>query len=96
MTVYLLLYKYFLPITILAKPFYFFVFLYIINKDENIEFKFPWIILILLVPIVGFFMYILLSSDWYSKKEQQRFKKHIDICKIHDDNNKLKNSEAYL
>ena len=40
MLVYLLLYKYFMPITILSKPFYFFVFLYIVNKDENVEFGF--------------------------------------------------------
>lgn len=99
MAVYLLLYKYFLPITILAKPFYFFVFLYIINKDENIEFKLPWIILILLMPIAGSFMYILLASDSYSKTEQQRFKKHKEICKKYDNDdklNELKNSEAYL
>lgn len=99
MMVYLYLYEHFLPITILAKPFYFFVFLYIINKDENIEFKLPWIILILLIPIAGSFMYILLSSDSYSKLEQERFKKHIEICKKYDNDDKLKkikNDDAYL
>ena len=99
MSVYLLLYKYFLPITILSKPFYFFVFLYIINKDESIEFKLPWIILILLMPIAGSFMYILLSSDGYSKIEQGRFKKHIQKCKEYDNDEKLKdikNKGAYL
>lgn len=99
MLVYMLLYKYFMPITILAKLFYFFVFLYIINKDESIEFKLPWIILILLMPIAGSFMYILLSSDGYSKVEQDRFKKHIRKCKEYDNAEKLNdilNREAYL
>lgn len=99
MTVYLLLYKYFLPITILAKPFYFGVFLYIINKDENIEFKLPWIIIILLLPIAGSFMYILLASNGYSKKEQQKFKNHLEICKDYDSDDKinlLQNDEAKL
>ena len=99
MIVYMLLYKYFIPITILAKPFYFFVFLYIINKDESIEFKLPWIILILLLPIAGSFMYILLSSDGYSKIEQQKFKNHLEMCKKYNNTNILKdikNREAYL
>lgn len=99
MLVYLLLYKYFMPITLLAKPFYLFVFLYIINKDESIEFKLPWIILILLLPIAGSFMYILLASDGYSKIEQQKFKEHIEKCKKYDNDDKLtniKNNEAYL
>lgn len=99
MAVYLLLYKYFMPVTILAKPFYFFVFLYIINKDESIEFKLPWIILILLLPIAGSFMYILLSSDGYSKIEQQRFKQHMEVCKKYDTDinlKKIENKEAYL
>ena len=99
MLVYMLLYKYFMPITILAQFFYFFVFLYIINKDECIEFKLPWIILVLLFPIVGSFMYILLASNSYSKVEQQRFNKHLEMCKKYDNDSKLKdikNSEAYL
>ena len=99
MAVYMLLYTYFMPITVLAKLFYFFVFLYIINKDESVEFKLPWIILVLIFPIAGSFMYILLSSDGYSKTEQQRFNKHIEICKKFDDDEKLndlENSEAYL
>lgn len=97
--VYLLLYNYFVPITVLAKVFYIFVFLYIINKDEEVEFKLPWIILILLFPIVGSYLYILLASDGYSKKEQARFKKHITSCRKYDDDEKLKditNEEAYL
>ena len=99
MVVYLLLYKYFMPITILAKLFYFFVFLYIINKDESVEFKLPWIILILIFPIAGSFMYILLASDGYSRIEQQRFNNHLEICKKYDNDDKLKdikNREAYL
>lgn len=99
MAVYLLLYKYFVPINILAKLFYFFVFLYIINKDESIEFKLPWIILILLLPIAGSFMYILLASDKYSKTEQIRFKKHMEKCREYDNDDKLNNisnREAYL
>ena len=99
MAVYLLLYKYFLPITILAKPFYLFVFLYIVNKDENIEFKLPWIILILLMPIAGSFIYILLASSDYTKEEQKKFKKHLNTCVKYDEDDNLKlidNMDAYL
>ena len=94
MVVYLLLYKYFMPITILAKLFYFFVFLYIINKDESVEFKLPWIILILIFPIAGSFMYILLASDGYSRIEQQRFNNHLEICKKYDNDDKLNNTNG--
>lgn len=99
MLVYLLLYNYFMPITVLAKLFYFFVFLYIINKDEEIEFKLPWIILILLFPIVGSYLYILLATDGYTKKEQQRFNKHLKECSKYDNDEKLEsitNLDAYL
>ena len=99
MVVYLLLYKNFIPITILAKLFYFFVFLYIINKDESVEFKLPWIILILLLPIAGSYMYILIATDGYTKKEKKKFNEHLKKCSEYDNDEKLndiKNKEAFL
>lgn len=99
MLVYLLLYKYFMPITIMAKLFYFFVFLYIINKDEGIEFKLPWVIIILLFPIAGSFIYVLLSSNSNNQKEHEKFENHLEQSEKYGNDEKIeniKNKEAYL
>ena len=42
MAVFILLYEYFLPITIMGWIFHFGVLLYLINQDEIPEFKLPW------------------------------------------------------
>ncbi len=44
LAVFILMYEYFLPITILAWIFHFGILLYLINRDEIPEFKMPWLI----------------------------------------------------
>lgn len=74
MTVFILLYKYFLPITVLGIIFYVCVLLYIINRDEIPEFKLPWLILLSMFPVIGAFVFVLLSSTEKSKPAQKKFK----------------------
>jgi len=99
MLVCVLLYKHFIPITILAILFYFIIFIYIINKDETIEFKLPWVILVLLLPIIGAFIYVVLNSNENNKNEYQNFKNHLKKVDKYDRDkslNNIKNREAYL
>lgn len=50
-----------LPLTILSVLLHIVVLLYLINKDDIPEGKGPWLILILAVPIVGAFVFLLLT-----------------------------------
>ena len=75
LAVYILLYKFFLPITILAWIFHFGVLLYLINRDEIPEFKMPWLIILFLLPVIGAFIFMLLSSNSTSRKEYARSEK---------------------
>ncbi len=78
LAVFILLYKFFLPITILSWVFHFGILLYLINHDEIPEFKMPWLIILFLLPILGAFIFMLLSSDSTSKKEYARSKKALN------------------
>ncbi len=65
----------FWPITVLAWVFYIITLLYILNRDEIPENKLPWLVIMLLLPVVGAAVFVLLSSNKASKKEYQRFEK---------------------
>ncbi|MFX7845519.1 hypothetical protein ABTK14_24980, partial [Acinetobacter baumannii] len=67
--------EYFLPITILAWIYYIGVLLYLINRDEIPEFKLPWLMILFLLPVIGAFVFLLLSSNEASKKQIQRYEK---------------------
>lgn len=73
MAVFILLYKYFLPITVLGIVFHVCVLLYIINKDETPEFKLPWLILLSMLPVIGAFVFVVLTSTEKSRQAQRRF-----------------------
>lgn len=73
MIVFVLLYKYFLPITILGWIFHICVLLYLINRDEIPELKIPWLIILFLLPVVGAFVFMLLSSNDTMKKDYMRY-----------------------
>lgn len=75
LAVYILLYEFFPPITIMAWIFHFVVLLYVINRDEIPEFKMPWLIIIVLLPIIGSFIFMLLSTTSTSRKEFLRYQK---------------------
>ena len=74
LTVFILLYKFFLPITILAWVFYIGIMLYLINRDEIPEFKLPWLVILCFLPVIGAFVYMLLSSNSTSQKEYKRYR----------------------
>ena len=61
---------------ILGHIFYVGVFLYIINKYENPEFKLPWVIIIMLFSVVGAFVFILLASNEQNKKTMAKYEKN--------------------
>lgn len=65
----------FVPVTILGWAFYIATIIYIINRDEIPEMKIPWLIILLLLPIVGAFVFFLLSSNNASKKDYTRYEK---------------------
>lgn len=75
MAVFILLYEYFLPITIMGWIFHFGVLLYLINRDEIPEFKLPWLIILFLLPVIGAFVFMLLSSNETSKKTTERYER---------------------
>lgn len=73
MAVFILLYEFFLPITILGWIFHVCVLLYLINRDEIPEFKLPWLMILFLLPVIGAFVFILLSSNESGKKAVERY-----------------------
>ncbi|MDE6729131.1 MAG: cardiolipin synthase [Oscillospiraceae bacterium] len=79
--VFVLLYEFVLPITIMAWIFHFVVLLYVINKNEIPEFKMPWLIIFFLLPVLGSFVFMLLSTTSTSKKEYLRAQKAEDEMK---------------
>ncbi len=72
LAVFIALYEYFLPITIMGWIFHFGVLLYLINRDEIPEFKLPWLIILFVLPVIGAFVFMLLSSNETSKKATER------------------------
>lgn len=102
LVVFILLYKYSTIMFILGHIFYVGVFLYIVNKYENPEFKLPWVIIIMLFSVVGAFVFILLSSNEQDKKTISKFTKNKEnmspYLKQDETLEKLKdeNMEAYL
>lgn len=71
--VFVLAIRYVLPLTILSMLLHIVVLLYLINKDDVPEGKVPWLILILAVPIVGAFVFLLLTSQVQDRKKVKRF-----------------------
>ena len=49
------------------------VILYVINKEELPEFKLPWFILVLVLPVVGAFIFILFNGSEHTKKAKKEF-----------------------
>lgn len=72
-TVYVLLYNYFVPFLIMSYITYFGVFLYILNKQESPDLKLPWVIILLLLSHIGGFVYILICGSDRTTKLQKKF-----------------------
>ncbi|MGN1104750.1 MAG: cardiolipin synthase [Candidatus Coproplasma sp.] len=62
----------FAPFIIVELIIGFIVILYIINKDDQPEFKVPWLILILTLPLVGVVCYLLFANPRLTKKQYKR------------------------
>ncbi len=77
------LYDAFWPITILAWVFYFITLVYILNRDEIPENKLPWLVILLLLPILGAFVFVLLSSNSTSKDDYLRYEKSAKKIRPH-------------
>ena len=59
------------------------LFLYIVNKDQPAVYKLPWVILILLAPLVGIVVYYTFGNVKMSKKQMKNFRRIYD--EHHDD-----------
>lgn len=84
LVVFVLLYEFFLPITIMGWIFYIGVLLYLINRDEIPEFKLPWLIILFLLPVIGAFVFMLLSSNESGKAAYQRYEnamRELKLCR---------------
>ncbi len=51
----------------------------IISSDDNPDYKVPWLLFVLIIPLAGFMLYFL----FYSRKLQKRFIKRLDNLKSH-------------
>lgn len=51
--------------------------IHIIASDDNPDYKIPWLLFVLIIPIAGFMLYFL----FYSRKLQKRFIKRLDDLK---------------
>ena len=49
----------------------------IVSSDDNPDYKVPWLLFVLIVPIAGFMLYFM----FYSRKLQKRFIKRLDALK---------------
>ena len=83
LAVFLYLYGYFFPITILGWALQFVVLLYIINRNDIPEFKLPWFLLLFLLPVAGAFIFLLFSTNEVSKKERERHAQAMDALQPH-------------
>ena len=73
----------FVPLAVLAWVFYFVVLLYILNRDEIPENKLPWLVILLIIPIFGSFLFLLLSNNNASKDDYKRFEKSAKKIRPH-------------
>lgn len=67
-----LLNRFFTPFIIVEYAIAVLLVLYVINKDDVPEFKVPWIILIMAVPIVGIVCYILFANPRLTKRQTRQ------------------------
>lgn len=54
-----------------------FCMIHIIASDDNPDYKIPWLLFVLIIPIAGFMLYFL----FYSRKLQKKFRKRLNTLK---------------
>ena len=74
--------KYFYFIVLIAQ---FVCTLKIIASDTNPDYKVPWLLFVLILPVVGFLLYIIFSSTTLKRKYVRKFKELKDIDYKKDD-----------
>lgn len=67
-----LLNKFFAPFIVIEYAMAIILMLYVINKDDVPEFKVPWLILILGVPMVGIVCYVLFANPRLTKRQNKQ------------------------
>lgn len=78
-----LLNVYFAPFIIIELIIAFLVVLYIINKDDLPEFKVPWLILILTIPLLGVTCYLLFANPRLTKKQNKQLNAIYERTKLY-------------
>lgn len=87
---------------VLSYIFNFFVLLYVINREEIPEFKLPWLILILLLPIFGAYIFVLFNGNEQTKKLKKAFNQAAERLSPYAQQNpaietlREQNMDAYL
>ena len=61
----------------------------IINSNDNPDYKVPWLLFVLILPIVGFMTYFMFYSRKISKKQMNKIKTIKKNLKSKDDSNEL-------
>lgn len=79
----LLLYEYFAWFQLASLIIGIVVFLIVINKRENPEYKIPWLFLILLLPLFGVLFYLMFSNVRVSRKMRKLFKESMEKAAPH-------------
>ena len=74
----------------------------LINRNMNPDYKIPWLVLVLSLPLVGIVLYLMFSKNYLTIKQQKRLKEirkkneeYIKINKEEDNLNKINLKEFY-
>ena len=70
------------------------VVLVLVNRDENPEYKIPWLFLVLALPLFGVLFYLLFATTKVSKKDRKNFLEAYEHLSPYIENEALDN-EAY-
>ena len=71
----------------------------IIGRNDNPDYKLPWLFLVLFIPIIGFMLYFMFYSRNLSHKQQKKIEKIKNELVLKDDEEeflKLKEIDAYV
>lgn len=73
------------------------IFLLIVNKNQNTDFKIPWLFLLLAIPLFGIVFYVMFAQNRMRKKDHRTFEQIRDkILPYLDDAPTQSEFEAYL
>lgn len=67
----------------------------IINRNDNPDYKLPWLFFVMLIPIVGFMLYFMFYSRKLSKKQVKRLERLTSRRVETDDTNALADVKAH-